>query len=41
MSKKFYGFSSRRWLAFFIGMLIGTLVLGCSVFGPGMGVSVY
>ena len=41
MSRKFCGFPSRRWLAFFAGALVGTLVLGCSVFGPGLGVSVY
>ena len=38
MSRKYYGFPSRRWAAFFLGVLIGGC---CSVFGPGVGISVY
>ena len=41
MATKICGFPSRRWAAFFLGMLIGTVVVGCSMFGPGLGVSVY
>ena len=41
MSRKLCGFPSRRWAAFFLGMLVGTVVVGCSMFGPGVGVSVY
>ena len=41
MAKKICGFPSRRWAAFFLGMLVGTVVVGCSMFGPGLGVSVY
>ena len=41
MAKKICGFPSRRWAAFFLGVLIGTVVVGCSMFGPGLGVSVY
>ena len=41
MSRKIGGFPSRRWTAFFLGVLVGTVVVGCSVFGPGLGVSVY
>ena len=41
MATKICGFPSRRWTAFFLGMLIGTVVVGCSMFGPGLGVSVY
>ena len=41
VSRKLCGFPSRRWAAFFFGMLIGTVVVGCSMFGPGLGVSVY
>ena len=41
MSRKYCGFPSRRWAAFFLGVLIGTVVVGCSMFGPGLGVSVY
>ena len=36
MARKIYGFPSRRWAAFFLGMLVGTVVVGCSVFGPGL-----
>ena len=41
VSRKLCGFPSRRWTAFFLGVLIGTVVVGCSMFGPGLGVSVY
>ena len=41
VSRRFCGFPSRRWAAFFFGMLIGTVVVGCSMFGKGLGVSVY
>ena len=41
MSRKICGFPSRRWAAFLLGMLVGTIVVGCSMFGPGLGVSVY
>ena len=41
MSRKCLGFSSRKWAAFFLGVLIGTVVVGCSMFGPGLGVSFY
>ena len=41
MSRKYCGFPSRRWAAFFLGVLIGTVVVGCSMFGPGLGVSIY
>ena len=41
MATKFCGSPSRLWAAFFLGVLVGTVVVGCSVFGPGLGVSVY
>ena len=41
MATKICGFPSRRWAAFFLGVLIGTIVVGCSMFGPGIGASVY
>ena len=41
MARKICGFPSRRWTAFVLGVLIGTVVVGCSMFGPGLGVSVY
>ena len=41
MATKICGIPSRRWAAFFLGMLVGTVVVGCSMFGPGLGVSVY
>ena len=41
MSKKIIGFQSRKIAAFLAGLLTGVLIGGCSVFGPGLGVSVY
>ena len=41
MSRKICGFPSRRWTAFFLGVLIVTVVVCCSVFGPGIGASIY
>ena len=41
MSRKFCGFQSRKIAAFLAGLVTGVLIGGCSVFGPGMGVSVY
>ena len=42
MSQKTIGFQSRRVAAFLAGLLTGVLIGGCcSVFGPGVGVSVY
>ena len=44
MSKKLMGFASRKIAAFLAGMVVGIVVggvCGCSVFGPGVGVSVY
>ena len=44
MSKKIIGFQSRKVAAFLAGMVIGLVVggvCGCSVFGPGIGASVY
>ena len=41
MATKLCGFPSRRWAAFFLGVLVGTVVVGCSMFGPGIGASVY
>ena len=41
MATKICGFPSRRWAAFFLGVLVGTVVVGCSMFGPGIGASVY
>ena len=44
MSKKICGFASRKIAAFLAGMVIGLVVggvCGCSVFGPGIGASVY
>ena len=45
MSRKICGFQSRKIAAFLAGLvtgvLIGTVVVGCSMFGPGLGVSVY
>ena len=41
MSRKFCGFQSRKVAAFLAGMVVGIVVGGCSVFGPGLGVSVY
>ena len=42
MSRKLCGFQSRKIAAFLTGLLTGILIGGCcSVFGPGVGVSVY
>ena len=44
MSKKLMGFASRKVAAFLAGMVVGIVVggvCGCSVFGPGIGASVY
>ena len=42
MSRKIIGFQSRKIAAFLAGLLTGVLIGGCcSVFGPGLGVSVY
>ena len=44
MSRKLMGFASRKIAAFLAGMVVGIVVggvCGCSVFGPGLGVSVY
>ena len=41
MSRKICGFQSRKIAAFLAGMVVGIVVGGCSVFGPGLGVSVY
>ena len=41
MSRKLCGFQSRKIAAFLAGLLIGVLIGGCSVFGPGIGASVY
>ena len=41
MSKKMMGFASRKIAAFLAGMLVGTVIGGCSVFGPGIGASAY
>ena len=41
MSRKFCGFQSRKVTAFLAGMVVGIVVGGCSVFGPGIGASVY
>ena len=41
MSKKILGFASRKVAAFLVGMVVGLVVGGCSVFGPGIGASVY
>ena len=35
------GFASRKVAAFLAGMVVGIVVGGCSVFGPGIGASVY
>ena len=41
-SKKLMEFASRKVAAFLAGLLTGILIGGCcSVFGPGVGVSVY
>ena len=42
MATKICGFQSRKIAAFLAGLLTGILIGGCcSVFGPGVGVSVY
>ena len=41
MSKKLMEFASRKGAAFLAGLLTGIVVGGCSVFGPGIGASVY
>ena len=42
MATKFCGFQSRKVAAFLAGLVTGVLIGGCcSVFGPGVGVSVY
>ena len=41
MSRKLCGFQSRKIAAFLAGLLTGVLIGGCSVFGPGLDVSVY
>ena len=44
MSKKTFGFASRKVAAFLAGLALGIVVggvCGCSMFGPGLGVSVY
>ena len=41
MSQKLMGFASRKVAAFLAGLLTGIVVGGCSVFGPGIGASVY
>ena len=41
MSKKLMEFVSRKVAAFLAGLLTGIVVGGCSVFGPGIGASVY
>ena len=41
MSRKIIGFQSRKVAAFLAGLLTGILIGGCSVFGPGIGASVY
>ena len=41
MSRKIMGFASRKASAFLTGMIVGIVVGGCSVFGPGIGASVY
>ena len=42
MSRKIIGFQSRKITAFLAGLVTGVLIGGCcSVFGPGVGVSVY
>ena len=41
MSRMLCGFQSRKITAFLAGLLTGVLIGGCSVFGPGIGASVY
>ena len=44
MSKELMGFASRKVAAFLAGLAAGIVVggiCGCSIFGPGIGASVY
>ena len=41
MATKICGFQSRKVAAFLAGLLTGILIGGCSVFGPGIGASIY
>ena len=41
MATKLCGFQSRKIAAFLAGLVTGVLIGGCSVFGPGIGASVY
>ena len=41
MSRKIIGFQSRKVAAVLAGLVTGVLIGGCSVFGPGIGASVY
>ena len=41
MSRKIMGFASRKVAAFLAGMVVGIVVGGCSVFGPGISASVH
>ena len=44
MSRKLMGFATRKVAAFLAGLVVGIVVggvCGCSVFGPGIGASVY
>ena len=38
---KTLGFASRKVAAFLAGTVVGLVIGGCSVFGPGVGASVY
>ena len=31
MSKKICGFTSRKWLAFFLGVFVGVVLAGCAL----------
>ena len=41
MATKLCCFASRKVAAFLAGLVTGVLIGGCSMFGPGIGVSVY
>ena len=41
MSRRIMGFASRKVAAFLAGLIVGIVVGGCSVFGPGIGASIY
>ena len=44
MSRKLIGFASRKVAAFLAGLIAGIVVggvCGCSIFGPGIGASIY